>query len=422
MENNTNILSPVVDCLCDVVTLSCKGLYSMILKSMGKESDFDFNSYFESVNLFTKNEKGVIIKPKKIKKEETVKGIKYTFTIPPGYGVESLNKFKDGIESALGEKVEFDYFSKYWTIEVLKNKIPNKVEYTLPTKDKDLMIPIGLGLNGVVYLNLRVNPNAYIVGTTGSGKSVCLKSILTSLVNLYSPKELELILCDLKRVELSQFKDLEHCTKFVYTVEDTTNTIFEILEECNRRYELFEKRGVPNIWEYNQLVKDKLNYKILVIEEVVLMLQDRKGEGMKYIKQLCAICRACGIQVILTMQRPSNDILDSVAKSCITNRICFKCEDLKNSIIALDDEGCEKLKGMGHGILKVGANKTEFQGYNITTEQVQEYTKEYKRKEELKTTSKQIGFDESKNENFTQYQDVVEKYDLDIDLDFLDKL
>ena len=77
---------------------------------------------------------------------------------------------------------------------------------------------------------------------------------------------------------------------------------------------------------------------------------------------------------------------------------------------------------MGHGILKVGANKTEFQGYNITTEQVQEYTKEYKRKEDLKTTSKQIGFVESKNENFTQYQDVVDKYDLDIDLDFLDKL
>ena len=389
---------------------------------MGKESDFDFNSYFKSVNLFTKNDKNVIIKPKKIKKEETVKGIKYTFTIPPGYGVESLNKFKEGIESALGYKVEFDYFSKYWTIEVLKNKIPNKVEYILPTKDKDLMIPIGLGLNGVVYLNLRVNPNVYIVGTTGSGKSVCLKSILTSLVNLYSPKELELILCDLKRVELSLFKSLEHCTKFVYSVEDTTETILEILEECNKRYELFEKRGVPNIWEYNQLVKDKLNYKILVIEEVVLMLQDRKGEGMKYIKQLCSICRACGIQVILTMQRPSNDVLDSVAKSCITNRICFKTEDLKNSIISLDDEGCEKLKGMGHGILKVGANKTEFQGYNVTTKQVQEYTKEYKRKEELKTTSKQIGFVECKNENFTQYQDVVDKYDLDIDLDFLDKL
>ena len=422
MENNSNILSPVVDCLCDVVVLSCKGLYSMVLKSMGKEPDFDFSSYFETVNLFTKNDKDIIIKPKKIKKEETVKGIKYTFTIPPGYGTESLNKFKDGIESALGEKVEFDYFSKYWTIEVLKNKIPNKVEYTLPTKHNDLMVPIGIGLSGVVYLNLRVDPNVYIVGTTGSGKSVCLKSILTSFINLYSPKELELILCDLKRVELSQFKNLEHCTKFVYTVEDTTNTIFEVLEECNNRYELFEKRGVSNIWEYNKLVKDKLNYKILVIEEVVLMLQDRKSEGMRYIKQLCAICRACGIQVILTMQRPSNDILDSVAKSCITNRICFKCEDLKNSIISLDDEGCEKLKGMGHGILKVGANKTEFQGYNITTEQVQEYTKEYKRKEELKTTTKQIGFVECKNENFTQYQDVVDKYDLDIDLDFLDKL
>ena len=67
MENNSNILSPVVDCLCDVVVLSCKGLYSMVLKSMGKEPDFDFSSYFETVNLFTKNDKDIIIKPKKIK-------------------------------------------------------------------------------------------------------------------------------------------------------------------------------------------------------------------------------------------------------------------------------------------------------------------------------------------------------------------
>ena len=239
---------------------------------------------------------------------------------------------------------------------------------------------------------------------------------------MYKPNEVELILCDLKRVELSLFRKLEHVKKFVYSAEDTTNTINEVLEECEKRFELFSKRNVVNIWEYNKLVKNKLPYKFLIIEEVVNLLQDKKGLGMKYLKQLTSICRACGIQVILTMQRPSNDILDSVVKSNITNRICFKCEDLKNSIIALDDEGCEKLKGMGHGILKVGANKTEFQGYNITTEQVQEYTKEYKRKEDLKTTTKQIGFVENKNENFTQYQDIVDKYDLDIDLDFLDKL
>ena len=105
------------------------------------------------------------------------------------------------------------------------------------------------------------------------------------------------------------------------------------------------------------------------------LLQDKKGIGMRYLKQLTSICRACGIQVILTMQRPSNDILDSVAKSNITNRICFKTEDLKNSIIALDDEGCEKLKGKGHGIFKNGPIKTEFQSYFISDEQIKEYIK-----------------------------------------------
>lgn len=422
MENNSsNILSPVVDVICDTFTTTCKMIYKAYLNSKGEETPFNFKQYFDDVKLYTVTGKGVI-KPKQIKKEKTIKGEKYIFSIPVGFGCESLLKYKDSLECAIGYKTEFSFKGNYWIIEIVKNKLKDRVDYSLPNKTNDLIIPLGESIEGVVNLNLKDNPNVYIVGTTGSGKSVCLKSILTSFVNLYSPKELELILCDLKRVELSQFKNLEHVKKFVYSVDDTTNTINEVLEECDKRFEIFSKRNVVNIWEYNKVVRNKLPYKFLIIEEVVNLLQDKKGLGMKYLKQLTSICRACGIQVILTMQRPSNDILDSVVKSNITNRICFKTEDLKNSIIALDDEGCEKLKGMGHGILKVGANKTEFQGYNITTEQVQEYTKEYKRKEDLKTTTKQIGFVESKNENFTQYQDVVDKYDLDIDLDFLDKL
>ena len=422
MENNSsNILTPVVDVICDTFTTTCKMIYKVYLNSKGEETPFNFKQYFDDVKLYTVTEKGVI-KPKQIKKEKTIKGEKYIFSIPVGFGSDSLLKYKDSLESAIGYKTEFIFEGKYWIIEILKNKLNEKVDYILPTKTNDLIIPIGESIEGIVNLNLKDNPNAYIVGTTGSGKSVCLKSLITSIVNMYKPNEVELILCDLKRVELSLFKNLEHVKKFVYSVEDTTNTIIEVLEECEKRFELFSKRNVVNIWEYNKLVRNKLPYKFLIIEEVVNLLQDKKGIGMKYLKQLTSICRACGIQVILTMQRPSNDVLDVVAKSNITNRICFKTEDLKNSIIALDDEGCEKLKGKGHGIFKTGSIKQEFQSYFITDNQVKEYIKEFKRKEELKTTTKQIGFVECKNENFTQYQDVVDKYDLDIDLDFLDKL
>ncbi|MGV7535292.1 hypothetical protein PJM52_29090, partial [Mycobacterium kansasii] len=86
---------------------------------------------------------------------------------------------------------------------------------------------------------------------------------------------------------------------------------------------------------------------------------------MDNLKQLLSICRACGIFVFITTQRPSCDVLDSVAKACINNRIVFKVEDSKNSLIALDSEGAEKLKGKGNGILKIGSESEEFQGYFI---------------------------------------------------------
>lgn len=414
MENNSsNILTPVVDVICDTFTTTCKMIYKTYLNSKGEETPFNFKEYFDDVKLYTVTGKGVI-KPKQIKKEKTIKGEKYIFSIPVGFGCESLLKFKDSLESAIGYKTEFSFEGNYWIIEIIKNKLKGRIDYTIPNKTNDLIIPIGESIEGIVNLNLRDNPNVYVVGTTGSGKSVCLKSILTSLVNLYSPKELELILCDLKRVELSLFRKLEHVKKFVYSVEDTTDTINEVLEECEKRFELFSKRNVVNIWEYNKLVRNKLPYKFLIIEEVVNLLQDKKGIGMKYLKQLTSICRACGIQVILTMQRPSNDVLDVVVKSNITNRICFKTEDLKNSIIALDDEGCEKLKGKGHGIFKTGSIKKEFQSYFITDEEVKEYIKPYIKKGELKTTSRQIGFIDNKKKE--------SKKDGDIDLSFIDKL
>lgn len=418
MENNTNILSPLVDSLFEAGKL----IYRMITKN----NSFDFNSYFDTVKLYTQNgnEK---IKPKLINKSQTEKGEKYIFTIPPGYGKESLTKFKDGLESAIGYKLEFDFEGKEWIIDVVKNKLKHNIPYKVPTRSSEgIIIPIGDSLSNTVEINLKENPNTFIVGTTGSGKSVCVKSIITSAVNLYTPKELELYLCDLKRVELNLFSNLEHTKQFVYKVEDVTQVILDILEECNRRYDLFMKYNVTNIFEYNKIFqRSKLPYKILFIEEIVLLLQDKKNIGMNGLKQLLSICRASGIYVFISTQRPSSDVIDNVVKANINNRICFKVEDSKNSVIALDDVGAEDLRGKGHGILKVGANKTEFQGYYIEDNEVKKLIKPLLRKEQIKTTSKQIGFIENKKEkqsDFSKYEKVVNDLDVDIDLSFLDKL
>ena len=225
----------------------------------------------------------------------------------------------------------------------------------------------------------------YIVGTTGSGKSVCTKVILTSLIDSYSHNDVELYLCDLKRVELSLFSRVKHCKKFVYTVEDTTEVIADLLAETNRRYDLFMKHDVTNIFEYNKLpgVK-KLKYQILYIEEMIMLLEDPKKKAMKLLKQLMAISRASGCYAIYTTQRPSNDVIDNVVKANTNNRIVFKCEDIKNSIVALDRPGAEKLRGRGNGFIKRGADIQEFQGYFITDNQVKEVTRKYISKEPIK--------------------------------------
>lgn len=297
--------------------------------------------------------------------------------------------------------------------KITQKEIKKFIPYKLKETSKDsLFVYIGKGVNGDIYLNLKENPNSFIVGTTGSGKSVCTKSIITSIVNNYSSNQLDLFLCDLKRVELNLFRNLKHTKKFAYRIDDVVETIKDVLYECENRYDLFMKRNVTNIFEYNKLDCKRLKFQILFIEEVVLLLQDTKKEGMRYLKQLLSICRACGIYVFITTQRPSADIIDSVVKANINNRITFKVEDEKNSIICLDSEGAELLEGKGHGIIKIGSYKEEFRGYYISDNECKKLIEPYIIKEELKTTSKQIGFIENKDGSPTQLED----------LSFLDKL
>lgn len=302
-------------------------------------------------------------------------------------------------------------FGIYCYNKISHREIPKFINYELKqTSKSEIFVHIGKGLNGDIFLNLKENPNSFIVGTTGSGKSVCTKSIITSLVNNYSANQLELYLCDLKRVELNLFKNLQHTKSFVYKIDDVINTIKDVLEECERRYDLFMKRNVTNIFEYNNLGGKRLKFQILFIEEIVLLLQDTKKEGMKALKQLLSICRASGIYVFITTQRPSADVIDAVVKANINNRIVFKVEDEKNSIICLDSNGAELLEGKGHGIFKVGSYKEEFRSYFIADDECKKLIEPYIIKEGLKTTSKQIGFIENKKENQVD------------DLSFIDKL
>ena len=404
----SNALQPIFDLFWDAGKIFFTWVFDGWIEPKKSLDDF-----FKAANI--KNSLGEY--PEVVIDNKTV----FVVFVPAGLSVDDFLKHKDALELYLNNEVKMEASSGWVRIEMLK-KLPKVIEYEIQNRTaKHIKFNIGKSSNKTITLDLKENPHTYVVGTTGSGKSVMTKVILTSIVNLYSPNEVELYLCDLKMVELNLFRNLQHTKKFVYTVEDTTEVISNLLEETRRRYNLFMENEVTNIFEYNKLkgVK-KLKYQVLYIEEIVMLLEDKNKSAMKLLKQLIAISRASGCYVFLTTQRPDNTVIDNIVKANINNRIALKCEDRKNSVVALDEEGAEKLRGNGHGFIKNGANIEEFQGYFITDDQVKDYTLKYQNK----GTSKSLNFLKDKlqdegNKNVTEANEKVKKLS---DLSFLDKL
>lgn len=371
--SSSNILNPIIDSLYDVGKISLKAFYNL----MNIETYFDIINFFKQVEF--KNKKSMY--PKLIKIYESPKGYTYLLSCPFGLSINDFIKVKDALEIQLKNKITIKERKGYIEIEVITKKISNKIEYKVPKRNYNLgyiEIPIAESLDGTVYLNLKENPNTLISGTTGSGKSVCSKSILTSLVNMYSPSELELYLIDFKIVELAMFRNLKHTKAYVNNVDDAKELIADLMIECDKRYKEFFKYDVANIYDYNKIPGiNKMNFKILFIEEFIGMLEDKRKVGMTILKKFASLCRACGMYLFCSMQRADHTVIDLVLRANLNNRIIFRVEDEANSKLVLDSSGAEKLNGNGHALIKMNGKIIESQAYFIKDSQVKEYIKKY---------------------------------------------
>ncbi len=417
--SENNILEPVINAFWDVGVLLWRCIF-------GESKEFNFDKFFKDIEFKNKKE----IYPTVYKKYKTDVGTMYLITIPVGMELEDFQKLQAPMEQQAKKKMDIKYKNGFIEIEVIEKELEKNYNYILPTRTKDYIeIPIGESLRGTEYINLKEIPNSLVTGTTGSGKSVCGKAILTSLVNMYTPKELELYLIDFKQVELASFRNLEHTKVFEREIEPAKEVISTLMEECNRRYDEFFKHGLNNIYDYNKKFSNKkMPFQILFIEEFVMLQEDKKKIAMSMLRTFSSLCRASGQYIFITCQRADNTVIDGVLKACIGNRIVFRMEDSKNSIIALDSEGAEDLEGRGHGILKVGATKTEFRGYNITDEQVYKYTKKWIKKpsKEIKKYDEYKSLDNNKKAVTTENKKESSEYKKNSNKieswDFLDKL
>lgn len=264
-------------------------------------------------------------------------------------------------------------------------------------KDISLDVPLGKDVEGkVISADLRKMPHLLIAGSTGSGKSVAINTIITSILMKSYPEDVKLVLIDPKMVELSVYNGIPHLLIPVVTdAKLATNALRKTVKEMERRYQLFAAGGVRNITEYNQKVAEnnadktnsvmeKLPCIVVIVDELSDLMMVAGHDVEDAIVRLAQMARAAGIHMILATQRPSVDVITGLIKANVPSRISFAVSSGVDSRTILDQVGAEKLLGRGDMLfLPIGAAKPErVQGAFISVNEVEKVVSWVKEQQE----------------------------------------
>lgn len=265
------------------------------------------------------------------------------------------------------------------------------------SKEVSLDVPLGKDVEGkVISADLRKMPHLLIAGSTGSGKSVAINTIITSVLMKAYPEDVKLVLIDPKMVELSVYNGIPHLLIPVVTdAKLATNALRKTVKEMERRYQLFAAGGVRNITEYNQKVvennadknnsvMEKLPYIVVIVDELSDLMMVAGHDVEDAIVRLAQMARAAGIHMILATQRPSVDVITGLIKANVPSRISFAVSSGVDSRTILDQVGAEKLLGRGDMLfLPIGATKPErVQGAYISVTEVEKIVSWVKEQQE----------------------------------------
>ncbi len=212
-----------------------------------------------------------------------------------------------------------------------------------------LTLPIGRDVSGNTWVgDLTKMPHLLVAGQTGSGKSVCLHSIIVSLLYQNGPDTLKFIMVDPKRVEMPAYNNIPHLlTPVITDLKKTVNALKWTLAEMDRRYQFLEKFGKRNIEDYNQIAKEKIPYIVFIIDEMADLMASMGHEVESLIIRLAQMARAVGIHLVLATQRPSVEVITGLIKANVPARIAFAVASITDSRTILDYAGAEKLIGRG---------------------------------------------------------------------------
>ena len=228
-------------------------------------------------------------------------------------------------------------------------------------KNKDIKLPIALGksISGIpITGDLSSMPHLLIAGTTGSGKSVCINTIILSLLYKHSPDKCKFILIDPKMLELSTYEGIPHLLCPVITeAKKAASVLGWVVKEMESRYKLMTREGVKNIDGYNSKHTHSMPYIVVIVDEMSDLMLVAGKEIENYIQKLSQMARAAGIHIIMATQRPSVDVITGTIKANFPTRISFQVTSKIDSRTILGEQGAEQLLGKGDMLYMSSANR-----------------------------------------------------------------
>lgn len=313
---------------------------------------------------------------------------RFELSVEKGVKVSRITNLQDDIKMALAAK-DVRIEAPIPGTSLVGVEVPNvetrnvnlsEIVFSKKMKFSDSNLSVALGArinNEPMIMDLAKMPHGLIAGATGSGKSVCINSILISLLYRNNPNELKLLLIDPKMVELAPYNDLPHLIAPVITdVKAATESLKWVVGEMERRYQIFADVHVRNITAYNQKVsyQDRIPKIVVVIDELADLMMMAPQDVEHSIARIAQKARAAGIHLILATQRPSVNVITGLIKANVPTRIAFMVSSSVDSRTILDSGGAEKLLGNGDMLyLGNGMNKPiRIQGSYISDREIDE--------------------------------------------------
>lgn len=374
-KNNTNYKFPPISLLKENLSPKNKVSKSQILENSRKLEN-------------TLKSFGVEAKVIEVSKGPTVT----RYELSPGHGVKvsKISNLADDLAlnlAAKGIRIEAPILGKAAVGIEIPNDKPQQVflrevleSDEFKSFDSDLAFGLGKDISGkIIVADIAKMPHMLIAGATGAGKSVCINTLITSLIYKSSPKDVKLIMIDPKVVELSIYNGIPHLmTPVVTDPEKATGTLNFAVKEMLNRYKLFAESNVRDLTGYNNCVKDKSED--LILPQIVIIIDELSDLMMAAPKQiedsicrLAQMARAAGIHLIIATQRPSVDVITGIIKANIPSRMAFSVSSGVDSRTILDTVGAEKLLGRGDMLFSpIGVNKPmRIQGAFISDKEVE---------------------------------------------------